>query len=69
MDIKSSYEKLQKWDAQATAKLEFQKAFNALETEVINMKLNLNQELYKRFSTKKERTFILRKCNQLSGTK
>ena len=69
MDIKRSYEKIQKWDGLATAKLEFQKAFNALETEVIKMKLNLNQELYIRFSTKQERTLILKKCNQLSGMK
>ena len=39
---------------------------NSLETEVINMKSNLDQVVYKKFSTSEERAKILQKCEEIS---
>ena len=41
-------------------------ALNSLETEIINIKINLDEDIYKKFSTSKQRTIILQKCEEIS---
>ena len=41
-------------------------ALNSLETEIINIKINLDEDIYKKFSTSKQRTKILQKCEEIS---
>lgn len=65
-ELKMSKEKIQIWDNMEAKRLTNSIALNSLETEIINIKINLDEEIYKKFSTSKQRTIILQKCEEIS---
>ena len=65
-ELKMSKEKIKLWEKREMDRLTISMTLNSLETEVINMKSNLDQVVYKKFSTSEERAKILQKCEEIS---
>ena len=65
-ELKMSKEKIKLWEKREMDRLTISMTLNSLETEVINMKSNLDQVVYKKFSTSEERANILQKCEEIS---
>ena len=65
-ELKLSKEKIKNWDKMEADRLTTSMALNSLETEVINIKSNLGEDVYKKFSTSEQRTKILQKCEEIS---
>merc|ERR1712223_695651 len=59
-------EKLEALDARDEAKAAQERAMNALETEVIDTKDKMYQEIYEKSTTDEEREKIMSKCNEIS---
>merc|ERR1712223_345608 len=64
--FEASREKLKALDARDEAKAAQERAMNALETEVIDTKDKMYQEIYEKSTTDEEREKIMSKCNEIS---
>merc|ERR1712141_257262 len=64
--FEASREKLKALDARDEAKAAQERAMNSLETEVIDTKDKMYQEIYEKSTTEEEREKIMSKCNEIS---
>merc|ERR1711936_234335 len=64
--FETSREKLMALDARDEAKAAQERAMNSLETEVIDTKDKMYQEIYEKSTTDEEREKITSKCNEIS---
>ena len=64
--LEKSRKKIKNWDDKDNLKSDTAKALNNLESEVINMKMDLDQPTYIKFSSIEERSRIIKKCNEVS---
>ena len=64
--LEQSKKKITKWDVKDALKSDTAKALNNLESDVINMKMNLDQPNYMKFSSVQERSRIIKKCEEVS---